>query len=837
MVALREPGFWSGPGFSWRHLTDPQPQTITEQLVSDLLLPSETPNTRRALRMRLLSAQLVARYGRAQVLEWYLNSASFGHLAYGVDQAARLYLDQSASQLDFGQAAVLLAALQTPALNPLDAPTAAQEQRQIVLETLHSRGIMTEDEVQRWLSQPPGLRQNQPASQTLAAAFTNLAIQQLSERLGRERVERGGLRVVTTLDWPLQMQLLCTLRTQLARMEAQTALPELPKGETCQADRLLPTLAAPEPPLPAGLMGSGMLLDPRSGEILAYIGDTTLSTESSLLSTHTPGSILTPFVAVAGFARGYSPASLLWDTPPAEASTNSSFANPDDQYHGPVRFRTALANDYLASIHQVLEKIGPANVWRFNQPLGLTRLVSSRTPSELLYTGGESTLSELAFAYSAFPNLGVQAGRRFSSNGKLQSNAVLSLSDVSGRVWLEPQQPETSSALSPQLAYLIHNVLSDEAARWPSLGYPNPLEIGRPAGAKIGQTADHQQTWVAGYTKQRLAIIWIGLPAEKGTTRQLDTRPAAGVWHAMMQYANQDLPIEVWNPLPGISTVQVCDPSGQLPTADCPLVVSETFLNGTEPTSTDTLYRKVQVNRETDLLATVFTPLELVEDRVFLVVPDELRDWAAQVKLPQPPSGYDQIQVPAPLAGAAIRSPQAFAYVSGKVALRGSASGDQFASYSLQFGQGLNPSTWQQIGTEQTQAVEDGVLAEWDTQGLDGLVVLRLSVVRQDRRIDTAILQVTVDNTAPRATLRSPQEGQILQPGSSRLVTLSADVQENVGLSKLEWLLDGKKIGETIVAPYSFPWAATPGGHALVLRATDLAGNTAESAPVNFTVK
>jgi len=120
-VGALDPGFWKGPGFSPAFLADPQPATIAERLVDETLLWNEPDGFRRAVRMRVLAAQVIARYGHVQVLEWYLNSAYYGHLAFGADSAARLYLEKPATDLDLAEAALIVAANQAPALNPQDA--------------------------------------------------------------------------------------------------------------------------------------------------------------------------------------------------------------------------------------------------------------------------------------------------------------------------------------------------------------------------------------------------------------------------------------------------------------------------------------------------------------------------------------------------------------------------------------------------------------------------------------------------------------------------------------------------------------------------------------------
>ena len=210
-----------------------------------------------------------------------------------------------------------------------------------------------------------------------------------------------------------------------------------------------------------------------------------------------------------------------------------------------------------------------------------------------------------------------------------------------------------------------------------------------------------------------------------------------------MQIASQSVPRTGWTAPADVSVINVCDPSGMLPTSECPNLVSEVFLNGNEPIQPDNLYRKVAVNRETGLLATVFTLPQLVEERVYLVVPPEARSWAESTGLEIPPSTYDVIQPPQINPNVTITSPELFTEVSGNVKITGTAAGENFVSYRVLAGQGLNPQQWIQIA-EGNQPVTNDVLASWDTTGLSGLYAVQLQVVRNDQRVDTAIIQVTV---------------------------------------------------------------------------------------------
>jgi len=836
-IASMQPSFWSSPGFDWTDLSSNQPSTLAERLVDELLLNTEAPGLRHALRMHLLAAQLVASYGRSQVLEWYLNSTYYGHLAYGADSAARLYFGKPASQLNLAESVLLAVTSQAPALNPLDAPAAAREREQAALAQLLAHGSIDQTEYQQARADTIHFSQAPQTGSSPATAFIHLLSNQLSEQFGQARLEQGGLRVITTLDYDLQNQLVCAANTQILRLIGNSSGGSKNGGQSCETARLLPTLPPTSTPLPADLQISGLVLDPQNGQVLAFLGDDDKNGESPVLNGHQPGSLLTPFIALAGFARGMGPASLVWDIPASGTSELSTPANPDGKYHGPQRLRMALANDYLSPFSQILNEVGPFNVWHLAEPLGLTGLTSNNNLQDLLYTGGSVNILQIAQAYSTFANLGTQTGQTVDTTGDLHSSLFLKLDDMSGRTLLDEEQPQTRSILSPQLAYLVHNILSDESARWPSLGFPNPLEIGRPAGAKTGQVETGQEVWAVGYTPQRLSAIWLGFPTTNGDSSiQLDPKTAAGVWHAVMQYANQNLPAGDWTTPAGIDTVTVCDPSGLLPTTDCPTTVSEVFLDGNDPTTPDSLYKVFQVNRETDRLATVFTPPELVEDHTFMVIPPEAQDWAKSAGIAMAPTDYDAIQPPLPSPYVQISSPASFGYVHGKIEITGTASGSGFSSYRLQAGQGLNPSDWLQIGSSSSNPVENGLLAVWDTQGLEGLYAVRLLVVQKDQTIQSATIQVTVDNTPPTAQINYPEPNQQFQTSTDAQITFQADANDAVGVAKLEWYLDGEKIGQNEQAPYNLTWQSVAGHHSLLVKAYDLAGNMTESSSVTFTV-
>jgi len=829
-LAAVQPDFWTSQGYQYPLGSGEDSPTLAEMLVGDLLLGDESPGLRRSMRQSLLAGQLIGTYGQSTVLEWFLNSRSYGRLVYGADGAARAYFGIPAAEMSFAQAAWLTALAEMPGIDPYNPPARLQERQQAILEAMGSQGRLSDAQVKQARTEMITLQA--PAEESgLAAELVNLAVQQAGAALGSERVARGGFRILTTLDASLQEQVTCATSVQIARLENR---PDAGPAD-CPAGRLLPSLALDRPAVPGTVQGAAVILDTRSGQILAMSGNS--------LRAHETGTLLTPFVYLTAFSRGFTPASLFWDIPGAGDGGGRT-------YHGPLLLRTALANNYTGPAEQLVKQLGSQSILQIATAFGLPTQAAtfSTNPAggqeQAVLSGGPVTLVEAAQAFNTLANNGLAVGQKIAETGMvttvensdtLRPTAVLMVFDSAEQKVLDWSLPATRPVASSALAYLINHILSDEAARWPSLGHPNPLEIGRQAAAHIGYTADQSTGWTVGYTPYLTQAIWLGgdETGADGTANKLEALPeaAAGIWHALMQYASQDLPAETWPVPAGVTSRTVCAASGMLPTTTCPAVVSEFFLTGSEPIQPDNLYRSFQINRDNGLLATVFTPLELIEEHTFMVVPAEAEEWARQAGLPLPPDSYDIIYNQNANPNAQLSSPGIFDHVRGEIELRGTAAGSEFKYYRLLIGRGLNPQSWTQLGSDVSKSVKNGILGEWDTSQLEGLYAVQLMVVGANQKLESAVTQVTIDNEAPLVSLRVDQ-----QAGQSRQVILHAEASDNLELERIEFYVDGQLVGSLTRAPFSLYWEGKTGTHTLRATAYDLAGNTA-SAEVSLTVK
>lgn len=715
IIAVADPQFKKHSGYSLDGLRDfDLHPTIAQKLVDGLLLYNEPHSLTRAVRERLLAAQITAQFGRTQVMEWYLNSVDFGNHAYGVDAAAHLYFGKPADELTLAECAILAAVSETPALNPLDAPQVAVQRGRELLYVMNDLGLVASEEASQALAENPTFETTHPTPPEAAPAFLNLLLAQIDSQIPRERVERGGIIVISTLDYELQKSASCATEVYAARL---AGLPE--PDEACDAARLLPSL--PPAVTFADSSASAVILDPKTGQVLAMVGETIQGVETPLVSAHSSGSVFDAFVYLTGFTRGLSPATLTWDVP-----SEDIIQNFDGDYHGAMRLRTALANDYQVPVETLKTQMGIENVTKIASSFGLDVEESA-------------LMLDLASAYGVFGVQGVKFGQY--TGDEFSPVTVLRVEGVDRGVMLDWSLPEAQTVVTPAMAYLMTHVLSDEPARWDTWGRQNALEIGRPAGVKTGQTSDGKDAWVVGYTPYVSIAVWTGV---RGENDSVTPRFPAVLWNALMQTASADRPVDGWSAPQGITPLTVCDPSGMLPTRECPNLVTEVFLNGSEPTQADTLFREFAINRETGLLATVFTPPELIDTRVYMLIPEEAREWAQSAGVDIPPTSYDAIQAPPIKPFANITAPQLFADVTGNVLIMGTASGDEFMYYRVQVGKGLNPQEWIQLGSDTATPVVGGLLAEWDTTGLSGLYAVQLVVVRTDQVVDTAVIQVTI---------------------------------------------------------------------------------------------
>ncbi len=835
-LLAEDPDFLTRPPISpvtiainlWQHAlgaAQPAAPSLGARLVRSLYAPpAAPPGTLTGEREIVLTAELERLHTRADLLEWHLNTSHYGNEAWGIEAAARLYLGKAATQLTLDEVALLAAIPPEPALNPLQAETAARQRQDELLRAMLRAGSIDARNATKALAADTALRPPDRHAARLAPEFSQLALRQtraILESLGlaaEGMLARGGLRIHTTLDLALQESATCLSRLHLQQLRSPAQA-----ARTCAAEELLAPAPAMDVPPDAAAM---VILDVTSGELLALSGEATFR-------QYPPGPLLQPFVYFEAFRTGRTAADMLLDVPLELPGDFEGLlytpVNSDGLFRGPLSLREAMSAGLLPPAVQLASELRLDSILARAGRLGLAGLEANATAQlSLLERGGAVSLLDGAWAYAGF----AAQGERRGHNGR-EPLAVLRIDDAQGQLlWQAPRSDAAGCAAAPdctplfagELGYLVNDVLADQAARARVLGEADVrlLDVGRPAAVVSGMTGQRRSAWALGYTPRYLVAVHLGR-ADGGSMSSdaTTTGPAAQLWRALMLALHEGLAPEAWQRPGQIVDLEVCERSGLLPNGICPMH-HETFIVGVEPQRTDSHWQLFAINTRNGRLATIDTAPELLGQRVYFVPPPEALDWWQASGLPLPPVLLDE---PGQSA-TGLQQPEPFAWVGGVVQVRGTLDPEGLNYYLLEQGEGLNPQRWQRISAGQDAPRPPGLLGSWDTSGLSGLYSLRLIIVRDDGSRETERRQVTVDNQAPALQLE-PGDGDLLWP-ATREIRIKAGVQDNLAVERVEFYRNGHLLGTDRVWPWGLDWHIQgPGRETFRAVAYDEVGNQA----------
>ncbi|TAH48652.1 MAG: PBP1A family penicillin-binding protein [Chloroflexota bacterium] len=593
--------------------------TITQQLARLVLLSRQEQESRtmaRKLREMVLALRLTQTYSKEQILEMYLNEVYFGNLAYGAEAASRAYFGKPARDLDLAESALLAGMIQSPyAYDPYVNPDAARARQRIVLDLMAKNNFITANDADLAANEDLHFKATDKREIIRAPHFVAYVRNLLEQRYGEEAVNAGGLTVTTTLDLNLQERAEEIVSRHIADLKNRTRNENAPDYNLNDA-----ALVA---------------IEPATGEIIAMVGSADYFDESIdgavnvALSLRQPGSSIKPLTYATAFAQDYTPATVLTDVPTTfQTKENEPYApqNFDRQWHGPLALRTALATSSNMLAVKVLDHVGLDALIATAKALGITTFDDpDRFGLALTLGGGEVKLVELTAAYAAFAN----EGRR------VEPRAILFVSglQIADSRWQgDAAISHQPSAISPQIAYLITSILSDDIARIPAFGEDSVLNLSRPAAAKTGTTTDFRDNWTIGYTPDLAVGVWAGNANNAPMYRVSGITGAGPIWHDFMEEALRGIPEKKFARPDGIVEMEICDASGLLPTADCARVRREVFIKGTEPKRTDDAYQKFELDAATNLLWTDGCRGPKIS-RVFRVYPPDALDWAKKKSL------------------------------------------------------------------------------------------------------------------------------------------------------------------------------------------------------------
>ena len=801
--------------------------TITQQLVKNALLtPEETYE--RKLREAVLAWQISQRFSKDEILGLYLNQNHYGGLTYGVAAAAETYFDKDLADVTLAEAAMLVGLLPAPSLhNPHVDPQAARREQLRVLAAIARHGLAPAGAVVAAREEDVQIA---PPRETSSPAphFLDYVVRDLQDRYGPE-ISRQGWEITTTLDLDLQAAADATVREHVASL----------------ADREVTN-------------GALVAVRPATGEILAMVGSLDFNDEAIdgqvnvTTSLRQPGSAFKLFTYASALERGYSPATMLLDIPttvPIAGQEPYRPRNYDRKFRGPVSLRTALGSSLNIPAVRTQLFAGIDATLDIANRLGITSLTDrSRIGPAVALGSNEVQLLELTGAYATVAN----GGRRVTPS------AVLCIRDARGLIveqlgdgcslsedqspFALARLPLSARVLAPDVSYLMTSILSDRAAREVGFGQVrNLLDLAdRPAAVKTGTTENTRDALTVGFTPHLVTGVWVGNADGTPMDDVTGVRGAGPIWQRFMDHAHAGLDIVDWARPPTVIEQEVDTLSGLLPSPFTPETRMEEFAPGTVPTQRDVVHQPFRIHVPTGLLATPDSPLDEVEERVFVVLPTEAEAWQRGLDADSPfrlppdafAGGAGSAVATAAGVGAHITAPAEGQAVRTIMEIFGTATIGGFIVSELHYGVGPAPGAWTRIGSPMEVPLTEQQLGAVDTIQLpDGVYTLRLTVRAADGGAEVAFRRFVVDNTPPVVEVVGLGPETSAAAGT---VPLGAEVEDAGGVARVEFFVNGESVGVGRFAPFQVVWSSEPGEHEVVAIATDRAGNTATSEPVTF---
>ena len=471
--------------------------------------------------------RLEAHLSKQAILEQYLNRIPLGEGTVGVDAAAALYFDASASRLSLGQAAMLAGLARAPSRdNPMSSVARATSRRSAALELLARAGYASPEEVARAMTEAPVAHDR--VAPFDAPHFTTRLIAHASEQ---GDIASGTWR--SGLDLELQRGIEREVR------DAVTSL----------HDRGARHAAA-------------VVLSNATGEILAWVGSPDFWAETSgqtdmVVSRRQPGSALKPFLYGLAFDRGVTPATAIADVPRTYRTPNGSYnpRNYDREFRGPVLAREALASSYNVPAVTLAERVGASSLLQTLHAAGFASL--SASPEHyglgLALGNGDVTLLEVANAYRALANGGVW-------------------SPVSWMVRDVVPAGERKRVMSARSAALVLDILADPVARIPGFGVQTPFDVHFPVAVKTGTSRHFTDNWAVGTTGGFTVAVWVGNFSGRPMEGVSGVSGAGPLLHRVLVLtAARHAPGALPSPADvGARRIRICRLSGLLATHDCP---------------------------------------------------------------------------------------------------------------------------------------------------------------------------------------------------------------------------------------------------------------------------
>jgi penicillin-binding protein 1A len=534
-VAIEDKDFYKHGGFSFTGilraaLSNSQGgntqggSTLTQQLVKQVFLSDEAQNRGlggipRKIKEIILSVEVERMYNKDQILSLYLNESPYGGRRNGVESASQTYFGKSAKDLTLAESALLASIPQSPTYyDPYskdpEALKALVDRSHTTLNYMVEQGYISQKDADD-AKKVSVLDNIKPETDRYAGIkaphFVEMVKSQLEQELGKKTVGEGGLTIKTTLDWRVQDVV----------------------------DKAVDGLFASSLPRTAGFdNGAATIIDVPTGQILGLRGSRDYSypdygAVNAATSYIQPGSSIKPFVYSALFEQktgiNYGAGTILSDSPLSQSiyrtDDSTSVMNFDNKFRGNIPIRSGLAESRNIPAIKAMYLNDQANT------NGATVKEIQKFGDKSYCTDGQDKQVGLAAAIGGCGLKQIEHANSFATIARMgvykPVASVLEVKNAQGQI-IKQWKDQSQQVMDPQIAYIIADILSDDAARAPSFGRgASGLNVpGVKTGTKTGTSnlgTKSKDLWMNSFNPRVAMSIWVGNHVPKSMNNALSS--------------------------------------------------------------------------------------------------------------------------------------------------------------------------------------------------------------------------------------------------------------------------------------------------------------------------
>lgn len=542
--------------------------TITQQYVKNALLTKER-SFERKIKEAILALELERLFTKDEILGFYLNEIPYGGTAYGIEAAAQSFFGKPARDLTIDESAMLAALPQAPTFySPYGENTEKLKGRaHHIIGLMEEQGYISSEEAKAAKEVDVLAKVNKDFKpyRDIKAPYLVLEVQQRLERqFGAQVVASAGWKVITTVDLDLQ---------QKAEKSINDNLGVLDKAGANNA--------------------SIVATDPNTGQVLAAAGRDFNNPEFgkfniAFTAKRQPGSSVKPYTYATLMRENYGAGSIFYDLK-TDFGGNYIPGNADDRFKGAMTMRESLAQSRNIPAIKALYMAGLENVMQTWRDVGLVSsdLNPSRHGLSFALGSAEVKVAEHVNGFETFANRGIHHDQAL----------WLKIVDKDGGNVDEWKQTEGRRVFDPQIADIINDILSDEAARASLFGRTARFLTvdGVQLAAKTGTTNSRRDAWLMGYSTCISTGLWVG--HTRNQTLDVVTPSLVGpIWNDFMRMAHEGKKCDNFKKADGIKTVTLDKYTGRLPLDNSSNRITDIFPSH---------YKASEAGRETYTIDTV----------------------------------------------------------------------------------------------------------------------------------------------------------------------------------------------------------------------------------------